>query len=131
MTFDDINGASTPFPERVLLVEDNLIIALDTEEVILELGAREVVVCDDIEGAKEACEAGNIGFAMLDINLGDQTSFEVAELLLEMRLPFIFASGYGDTSILPEHLAHVPVIGKPYDPESISRAVGLAMRQSS
>ncbi|WP_232494420.1 hypothetical protein [Novosphingobium kaempferiae] len=61
-------------------------------------------------------------FAVLDINLGDQASFPVADRLLEKRVPFLFASEYGEQAKLPdEHRARM-VIQKPYTAHNLARA---------
>ena len=56
---------------------------------------------------------------MLDINLGTGTSIAVAEELTRKNIPFLFATGYGDSISIPAHLKHVPVVRKPYDALSI------------
>ncbi|MNI92602.1 two-component response regulator [compost metagenome] len=57
--------------------------------------------------------------AVLDINLGTGTSIAVAEALTSLGIPFLFATGYGDSMNIPDHLKHVPVVRKPYDAASI------------
>jgi DNA-binding LytR/AlgR family response regulator len=58
--------------------------------------------------------------AVLDINLGTgATSIAVAEELLGQQIPFLFATGYGDSIIIPAHLKHVPILQKPYDASSM------------
>lgn len=122
-------GHPTPPPsavltgERMLLVEDSLIIALDAEDVLTRLGASSVMTASTVEAALDAIESGAPSLAMLDINLGDRTSYAVADRLRELGIPFIFASGYGEQTTLPE--AHVgrTVLQKPYTLENVARAL--------
>jgi light-regulated signal transduction histidine kinase (bacteriophytochrome)/CheY-like chemotaxis protein len=107
-------------PERavardgVLLVEDNIIIAMDAEAMLVEAGFSDVYVANSTGAALQRIEAGGVSCAILDINLGSETSIIVAERLGELGIPFIFASGYGEGQPLPRHLERVPVITKPY-----------------
>jgi DNA-binding LytR/AlgR family response regulator len=64
---------------------------------------------------------------VLDVNLGSSTSLPVAEELNKINRPFIFATGYGDHTIIPRTLAHVPVIRKPYDAEDLRTAIAQAL----
>jgi light-regulated signal transduction histidine kinase (bacteriophytochrome) len=105
---------------RVLLVEDSLIIALDAEDILTRLGA-EVMTASSVESGLEIIDNNPPTLAVLDINLGDQTSFTVADRLAEMGTPFIFATGYGEQAMLPDHQQHRTVVQKPYTLEGIAR----------
>lgn len=61
---------------------------------------------------------------MLDVDLGNgDTSLAVAEALQDREIPFIFATGYGEATAVPERFRRVPVIRKPYTPEALTEAV--------
>ena len=107
---------------HVLLVEDNMIIALDAEDMVLQLGADSVKAAGSVAGAQMEIDANRPDFAVLDINLGDETSYPVASRLMAAGVPFVFATGYGDEIDLPEEFARVPVVKKPYLPETIAAA---------
>lgn len=109
--------------ENVLLVEDSLIIALDAEDVLERLGAETVSTASTITGALEAIERSKPSVAMLDINLGDSTSYAVADRLAESGIPFLFASGYGEQAQLPERHRDRVVLQKPYTLENVARAL--------
>lgn len=51
--------------------------------------------------------------AVLDFNLGDDTAVEIADLLLSSNVPFVFATGYGDTATIPEKFKGIPIVRKP------------------
>ena len=109
--------------EDVLLVEDSLIIALDAEDVLERLGADNVTTASTIPSALEAIDRSKPTIAMLDINLGDSTSYAIADLLAEKHIPFLFASGYGEQAKLPDRHQDRAVLQKPYTLENVARAL--------
>jgi CheY-like chemotaxis protein len=112
----------------VLLVEDNLLIALEAEEMLTDLGARLVVSASTLRAAEDAISAHEFGFAMLDINVGRGTSFDLARRLRSAGMPYIFASGYGDQAALDgDHSASI-IVQKPYERDHLRRAIHQVMR---
>jgi light-regulated signal transduction histidine kinase (bacteriophytochrome) len=107
----------------VLLVEDNMIIAMDGEDALRDLGA-EVVTAGSVGRAREAIGVREVDFAILDFNLGNENSLPVADLLAERNVPFLFATGYGDGLELPARYAHVPLVKKPYSGATLAQAIG-------
>jgi CheY-like chemotaxis protein len=97
---------------RVLLVEDESLVAMLAEDMLLDLGC-EVVVAMRLDKAVEHVRTGKFDLAVLDVNLGDARSYPVADLLLERCTPFLFATGYG-TQGLEEAYRSAPVLQKPY-----------------
>ena len=81
---------------RVLLVEDSMIIALDTEECLLQIGAAAVTVEGTVAGALEALATQDFAFALLDFRLGTDTGEPVAEALRTRGIPFWLATGYNE-----------------------------------
>ncbi len=106
-------------PSDIILVEDNMIIAMDTEEMLRELGAKSVRVASGVAEALRLIDELAPDFALLDVNLGDETSFEIAERLLKLNVPFAFTSGYGEQAAFPDEYAHVKKLSKPYSAESL------------
>jgi CheY-like chemotaxis protein len=111
-----------------LVVEDNMIIAMEAEEILRELGYAECHVCTSVRRALEVIEAHPIGFALLDIDLGGETSEEIAAALQASGTPFIFASGYDEFPELGEHLSAAPIVTKPYTAEDIAEALAALRR---
>jgi light-regulated signal transduction histidine kinase (bacteriophytochrome)/CheY-like chemotaxis protein len=107
----------------VLLVEDNLLIALEAEEMLTDLGARLVVSASTLRAAEDAISAHEFGFAMLDINVGRGTSFDLARRLREAAMPYIFASGYGDQAALDSDRSASIIVQKPYERDHLRRAI--------
>lgn len=107
----------------VLVVEDQLIIALDLEMILREQGASEVYLCGSAEEAFKYLADERPDIAVLDVNLGSTTSFPVARELQRLGIPFIFATGYGREVEFPRELRTVPLIGKPYCVETMRKAL--------
>ena len=110
------------FPSTVLLVEDSMLIALDIEEALKSLGARKVITASSVRQARDALAEGGIDFAILDINLGSESSLTIAEELRDGGIPFLFASGYGEQAQLSADFAGHEVISKPYGRGEIAEA---------
>jgi CheY-like chemotaxis protein len=109
--------------QSILLLEDNLIIALETEDMLLALGAREVTVASTIAEAVAAATATRFDLAVLDINVAGQVSFGFAKQLKDGGVPYIFASGYGDQVPLDSERAGAIVLQKPFEIEHLRQAV--------
>ena len=120
-------GTAAPEPPRrlagsILVVEDNMIIALETEEMLASLGATNVDMASSTRDALRLIDAAPPARALLDVNLGSETSIAVARKLFELGIPYAFATGYGDGFRIPGDLAQVPVVKKPYSTEDLLRA---------
>ncbi|WEZ85126.1 response regulator [Rhizobium sp. 32-5/1] len=105
--------------KRVLVLEDNFIIAMEAEDILKSLGVGEVEIATNIDQAEALLSQEVFDFVLLDINLGSQTSFHLAEKLLGNGVPFGFVSGYGENSIFPPTLRSLPRITKPFNEESV------------
>lgn len=112
----------------VLLVEDQSLIALDTEDLLRRLGAKEVRLSPDAAHAVLTLGVFRPDAAILDFNLGETTAEDVADHLLALGVPFVFATGYGDSVMIPERHRAVPVVRKPASSASLSAKLGEARR---
>jgi len=110
-------------PNDVLIVEDNMIIALDAESSLLRAGIETVRVASSVAQAMRAIAGRPPAFALLDINLGRETSFAVAEHLDSLAIPFVFTTGYGEDIAFPPKLLGVPRIRKPYTGDALLMAM--------
>lgn len=118
------------FSGTVLILEDNLIIAMDAEAIMERLGAKRVDIASNVRDALRTIEKTAPDFALLDINLGKENSIPVALKLKQLGIPFAFATGYGERAPLPPNLADVRVIQKPYMPEALIAAMPLENKTS-
>lgn len=106
--------ASVGTPRRALIVEDSIIIAMEAEGCLRELGVGEVELTGSVAGALAAIDAADFEVAILDYNLGDETSDAVADLLRQQRVPFAVATGYDDMDGHFSRMGAVTVLVKPY-----------------
>nr|WP_298096217.1 HWE histidine kinase domain-containing protein [uncultured Shinella sp.] len=117
-------GAANP---SVLIVEDQILIALDLEAMLADEGLSTVATTSSIKQAMAQIEASPPDLAILDINLGPTNSFPVAEELRRRGIPFVFATGYGEGAELPDALAMTPIVRKPYSRNAIVTALASLM----
>ena len=120
---------STRLAGTVLLVEDNMIIALDAEEMLMAMGAEHVVMTSSVTDALAAVSTAAPTFALLDLNLGSETCLPVAERMQELGIPWMFATGYGEGADLPPSLHGAQIVKKPYTRETLE--AGLASLRGS
>lgn len=106
---------------RVLIVEDAVLLALELQTGLSEAGAMVVGPAYELEEALELVDQP-IDIAVLDANLNGRSVTPVAEALARRGIPFIFATGYGDTGAAPGGF-DAPVIRKPYDVRQVATAV--------
>jgi light-regulated signal transduction histidine kinase (bacteriophytochrome) len=101
-------------PAHVLLVEDDLLIAMDLESELRSLGVATVAAASSVQQALAMIEATPPAFALLDINLSGETTFPVASVLRQRGIPFAFVTGYGDDKAVLGEFAGRPVLAKPF-----------------
>ena len=112
-------AATSPAGRRILLVEDEILICLLIETILSDAGY-EVVVANTIEEAMDAIEQGSLVAAILDLNLKGRKVYPVAEKLIAVDTPFIFATGGGrDIEGFPGR----PWVGKPFQESELLAAV--------
>ena len=108
-------------PKDVLLVEDMMIIALDAEEMMREMGVATVRAASSVAQALKEIADRAPEFALLDVNLGTETSFDIAERLADLNIRFAFATGYGDQLAFPPRFDAAPKLRKPYTAQSMKK----------
>ena len=110
----------------VLLVEDVMIIAMDAEEMLFSLGAEKVLTASNVQEAMRLLDAETPTFAFLDVNLGFEMSYPIADRLRLAGVPYVFATGYGGELELPAAHKGCPVIKKPYTAQTIASGAAMA-----
>ena len=115
---------------RLLVVEDEAVIALMIESMLDSLGCVVVDVASTLSrGLAIACnESLPLDGAVLDINLGGEHVYPVAERLRKRHVPFIFSTGYGRPG-LATSFANVPTLAKPYEAEDLGEMLMSVIRK--
>ena len=121
---------SNAAPSRVLLVEDNPLIALDAEETLHGLGVAAVAIAGSSDVALALIAADPPECALLDFNLGGETSEPVARELARRGIPFAFVTGYGDLDRATDPIgAAVAIVRKPSSRADLSAALQACARR--
>jgi len=119
---------------RLLLVEDEAMVAMLVEDMLTDLGCVVVDVAGTVSRGVALASDGTLSLdgAILDVNLGGEKVYPVAEALTARNVPFVFSTGYGIAGI-SEAFSHVPVLSKPYDIRVLGQALSakIAPRRSS
>lgn len=111
---------------RVLVVEDEYLVAMLVEDMLTVLGFEVVQIASTLQAASEAAAAGEFDVAVLDVNLNGTMSNPVAEILSRRNIPFIFATGYGKSGP-HEVFTDAPAIQKPFAERDLGRALGMVL----
>lgn len=111
--------------KRILIVEDEILIAMHLEDLLTEMGHEVVGPASRIDEATNLAREGDIDFAVLDVNVAGSQSFPVADILREREIPFVFATGYGAEGFLNGYPGH-PTLRKPYAPHELEEAIARA-----
>jgi two-component sensor histidine kinase/CheY-like chemotaxis protein len=116
---------------RVLIVEDEAILAMDLEIMVENLGHGVFAVCGSVSEAVAALDVGGLpDLAVLDANLRGESSLPVARRLHEAGVPVIFATGYDSVPDLPQSMAQLPRLAKPVTERVLGEALTRAFAVS-
>jgi CheY-like chemotaxis protein len=117
-----VKPESTIRYRRILLIEDDYLIARELAQAFEKLGAHVIGPAGSLGGAITLAETADFDCCLLDINLKGVEAYPVADLLMKRGLPFAFVTGY-DKSVIPERYHSIPLIHKPVDAHSVARAL--------
>ena len=109
---------------RIMVVEDEALVAMALRESLDELGFSVIGPFNRISEAMIALRNHNIDAAVLDVNLGGELIYPLADVLTADRVPFVFITGYGAEEI-ERRYAHVPVLQKPIEPGALEAVFAL------
>lgn len=116
--------------KRVLIVEDEPLVAMDLAGTLEDEGCEVVGPAATLQKARDLIEASKFDAALLDANLGGQSSGPLAAALTQFNVPFAFVSGYGRES-LPEAFRQAPLIEKPYARSRLVEVVTQLVERSA
>ncbi|GLQ52337.1 response regulator [Dyella flava] len=105
-----------------------MLVAMLLKDTLEDAGCRAVMAARLAKGL-EIATFQTIDAAILDINLAGQPSFPLADVLQERGVPFVFASGYGESGV-PDAYRHVPVLQKPYDMAEIQAFITTLLKEN-
>lgn len=113
---------------RILVLEDEFLIAMDVEQLCSDHGARDVEIRATLGEIGDERLAG-FDAAIIDVMLGGVSTLDFAKRLEQHGVPFIFSTGYADNQDIATLFPRVAVVGKPYSGEALIDAVVGAHRR--
>ena len=111
--------------KRVLVLEDEVIVALAAEDMLADLGATVVGPATTVAQGLALVRDAPLDAALLDVNMHGERSFAVAEALRARGVPFVFTTGYAD--LVEPATTGAPVVPKPYTPADLAEALARAL----
>jgi DNA-binding response OmpR family regulator len=112
---------------RILIVEDEMMIALHLEDLVTDQGHQPVGPAMRLDQAMILARSETLDAALLDVNLGDDKSFPCAEILKQRGIPLLFLTGYGADG-LPDEWRGSPTLEKPFEPDHLTGALKALLR---
>jgi CheY-like chemotaxis protein len=106
--------------ERILVVEDDFVMALDICGLIEELGGTVVGPVGRLDQGLTLAESEEVDGAILDVNLGRENTYSLADKLLAEEIPVVLTTGY-EVTMLPPRFADLPHLGKPFGANAAER----------
>jgi DNA-binding NtrC family response regulator len=106
---------------RILLAEDEGLIALELERILEEFGGEVVGPLASVDEVLENAQRGNFDGALLDVNLRGRQIFEILPALQKLGLRLIITSGYDDVTLFPAPFRTMPRVAKPFDERELRR----------
>ncbi len=122
MTVSGIPEAEALQGLRVLIVEDETLVAMLIEEYLIEFGCAVAYSARRVAKGLQSLEDLEIDAAVLDVNVAGESVSPIAEMLDERNIPFIFASGYGARGVEPRWTGR-PVLQKPFSARELQLAL--------
>ena len=107
---------------RILVVEDEFLIALDIASVLEQAGIAVIGPAGNVGDALEAIAREEVHGALLDAHLAGEPVGRIADALKARGIPFVFVTGYGREQLPPQHRA-VPMVRKPFTGKELLAAV--------
>lgn len=123
-----LRGSDVLRDARVLVVEDEILVAALLEERLESLGCQVIGPASSVGEALDLLRAeADVDAAVLDVNLGGEKVFPVADMLAEREIPFLFATAYGASGVDRAHNERA-VLDKPYHERALEHALRSALQ---
>jgi ActR/RegA family two-component response regulator len=108
--------------KRVLVLEDDVLLAMDLEDSLNECGVEVIGPCSSVDAALGFID-NTLDAAVIDLNLRGKYSFPVIDKLRFYDIPFVICSGYAELPGMRDKLVDFPVLSKPCDVEKLARTL--------
>ena len=108
--------------KRILIVEDEIIVALDLADKVTADGATAVGPVSTVNAALDVIANTELDGVILDVKLRGEMAFPVADVLADRHIPFVFTTAL-DARDIPSRHANVRCVQKPVSTEAICRAL--------
>ena len=109
-------------PLRILVVEDEGLIALNLELILRRFGCEIIGPVSEVDDIVDAAKTHRPDGAFLDVNLRGRKVFDVLPEMMELGVPCVLSSGYDDPMLFPAAFRNMPRIAKPFDEAALRRA---------
>jgi CheY-like chemotaxis protein len=119
------DGCLTLSQKRILIVEDESLVAMMIEDMVIELGHTVAGIAARLKEGLQMAEQGEIDFAILDMSLNGERSLPIAEALDARGVPYVFATGYGAGGVDGAHRQAL-TLSKPFGIEDLRRVLPKA-----
>lgn len=106
--------------QRILVVEDEMLVLMETQDMLADLGCDSVIAAATNEQAIALIETQHIDAVLLDLNLNGVRSYPVADVLAARAIPFAFVTAYGVSGLRDGDRTR-PLLVKPFEPVSLER----------
>ena len=113
---------------RILVVEDEMVVAMLLEDMLADLGCEVVGPASRVEEALRLAGSQAIDGAVLDVNVAGAEVYPVAEALAQRGIPFVFATGYGTVGLRDDYRGS-PTVQKPFRQDELARIIIEAISQ--
>lgn len=111
---------------RILVLEDEFLIAMDVEQLCRDHGAADVTIVRDLAEIDRRDELSRFDAAIVDLMLGGASTLDFAARLRNAGIPFVFASGHSDSEEIEGSFPEVQLVAKPYSGDDLIEAVATA-----
>jgi DNA-binding response OmpR family regulator len=116
---------------RILVLEDEFLIAMDVEQLCRDYGASDVIIARNLEEIDQQNLTSKFDAAIVDLMLDGASTLDFATGLRQSGIPFVFASGYSDMDEIKTSFPNIRLVGKPYSGADLIEAVAAACGRAS
>jgi DNA-binding response OmpR family regulator len=117
-------------PARILVVEDEFLVAIQIEAILTGAGWRVTGSAGTLASAMSLARKSECDAAVLDVNLRGERVDDVAAILIERGIPFLFVSGYGRGNLPAAFRNRVEFLAKPFSDQMLVQTVGTLLRNN-